>query len=70
MSDYEVALVDAIRTIFKILIGKGIISGQVAAEMLGRQREMYQQDPPMPGAIFVMHMLVESLTDPGTARSS
>ena len=70
MSDYEVALLDAIRTIFEILIGKGIIPGQEAAEMLRRKREMYQQDPPMPRAISVMHMIAEGLTDPGTARSS
>jgi hypothetical protein len=64
MSDFEVALMDAIRTIFEILVAKKIIPAEVAAEMLRRQRETYQQEPPMPGAIFVMNMLVESLTDP------
>jgi hypothetical protein len=64
MSDFEIALMDAIRTIFEILVAKEIIAAEVAAEMLRRQRETYQQVPSMPGAIFVMNMLVESLTDP------
>jgi hypothetical protein len=41
MSDFEVALMDAIRTINEVLAGKEIIPAKVLAEAFRRQREAY-----------------------------
>lgn len=68
MSDFEVALMDALRTAFEVLIAKGIIPAEVLAEMLRRQRESYPREQ-MPGAVFVMDMLLDSITDPARAEA-
>ena len=69
MSDFEVALMDAISTIFEVLVAKKIVPAETAAEMLGRQRDAYPTEG-MPGAVFLMNYLIERLTDParGEAR--
>jgi hypothetical protein len=64
MREFEVALLDALRTICEVRVAKGIISAEVLAEMLQRQRQGYLKEPPMEGAAFVMSMLLEPLADP------
>ena len=63
MRDFEVALMDAIKNINEVLVAKRIIPAEVLAEMLRRQRETYPKEK-MLGAVFVMNMILESLTDP------
>jgi hypothetical protein len=69
MSDFEIALMDAISTIFEVLVAKKIVSAETVAEMLRRQREAYPKGK-MPGAVFLTSWLIERLTDParGVAR--
>ena len=68
MRDFEVALMDAISTIFEMLVAKEIVPAEVAAEMLRRQREGYPKDQ-MPGAVFLMNYLIERLADPARAAT-
>jgi hypothetical protein len=67
MSDFEVALMDAIKTVMEVLVAKRIIGAVTLDEMLERQGEQY---PPreMPGARFVMQELRRVLNDPERAR--
>jgi hypothetical protein len=68
MSDFEIALMDAIRTICEVLVAKQIVPAEVLAEMLRRQRDNYSQDQ-MHGAVFVMNFVLETLTDPARAAT-
>jgi hypothetical protein len=63
MRDFEVALMDAIRTICEVLVAKKIIPAEVLAEAFRLQREGYPKEH-MPGAIFVMNTIADTLTDP------
>jgi hypothetical protein len=63
MSEFEVALLDAINTICEVLVAKQIVPAEVLAEMFRRQRDAYLQEQ-MHEAAFVMYMILESLTDP------
>ena len=69
MSDFEIALMDALKTVFEVLVAKKVASTEVIAEMLRRQRAVYQKEPPMPGAMFVMDSLLDCLTDPVRAEA-
>ena len=68
MRDFEVALMDSIKTICEVLVAKSIIPAGVLAEMLRRQREVYPKEL-MPDAIFVMDALLECLTEPARAEA-
>jgi hypothetical protein len=68
MSDFEIALMDAIRTICEVLVAKQIVPAEVLAKMLRRQRDSYSQDQ-MHGAVFVMNFVLETLTDPERAAT-
>jgi hypothetical protein len=68
MSEFEIALMDAIRTICEVLVAKQIVPAEVLAKMLRSQRDDYPQDQ-MPGAVFVMNFLLETLTDPARAAT-
>jgi hypothetical protein len=68
MRDFEVALMDAISTICEVLVARRIIRAEVLAEMLRRQRETYPKEE-MPGAVFVMDVILEALTDPARAEA-
>jgi hypothetical protein len=67
MRDFEVALMDALRTICEVLVAKQIVPVDTLAEMFRRQRESYPKEE-MAGAVFVMNKIVDTLTDP--ARTS
>jgi hypothetical protein len=69
MSEFEIALMDALKAICEVLVAKEISPPAVLAEMLRRQRSIYEQEPQMPGAIFVMDSLVEFLVDPARAEA-
>jgi hypothetical protein len=63
LRDLEVALafVDELRTILEVLVANGVISAEVIAGLLRRQREIYS--PARPGAVFVIDYLLKPLTD-------
>jgi hypothetical protein len=63
MRDFEIALMDAIRTICEVLVAKQIVPAEVLAEMFRQQRDRYPREQ-MPGAVFVMNMILEPLTNP------
>ena len=63
MSDYEIALMDSIRTIIEVLIAKEIVRPEVLDKMLHKQSEAYSETD-MPGALFVMREIRRTLTDP------
>jgi hypothetical protein len=67
MSDFDVALMDALKTVFEVLVSKKIISVEALAEMLRRQRDIYPQE--MPGAVFVMDSIWDCLTNPARAEA-
>jgi hypothetical protein len=68
MSDYEVALMDAIRTLAEVLIAKGVVQAKILDEMLEKQSGAYPASE-MPGALFVMQTIRETLTDPERIRA-
>ena len=63
LRDYEIALMDALKTIFEIIVAKRILPPEVLGEMLARQRDSYPRDT-MPGAVFVMEELHGFVTNP------
>jgi hypothetical protein len=67
MSDYEVALMDSLKTVMEVLTAKEIVSAAALDKMLERQREVYPEKD-MPGAHFVVDELRRVLTDPDRAR--
>jgi hypothetical protein len=69
LRDSEIALMDALKTVFEVLVAKQVTPIEAIAGMLRRQREVYHEEPPMPGALFVMDSLLEFLTDPRRAEA-
>jgi hypothetical protein len=68
LRDYEIALMDAIKTVFEIIVAKRILPPEVLGEVLAKQRDSYPQDT-MPGAIFVMETLRSFVTDPARIQA-
>jgi len=54
---------DAIKTIFEIMVAKNILSADKIGEMLARQSKGYPPEA-MPRAVFVSDWLRETVTDP------
>jgi hypothetical protein len=69
MSDYEVALMDALKTVFEIIVAKKVTTPQAIAGLLGGQREIYEQTGVMPGAVFVMKSLIDFVADPARVEA-
>jgi hypothetical protein len=63
LRDSEVALMDAIKTVFEVLIAKGISTPDTLASILSKQSEAYPQTE-MPKAVFVMESLRDFVNDP------
>jgi hypothetical protein len=63
LRDSEVALMDAIKTVFEVIIAKGISSPDTLASILSKQSESYPQAT-MPRAVFVMDSLRDFVNDP------
>ena len=63
LRDSEIALMDAIKTIFEILIAKKITTPEVVDKMLENQRDAYEGGD-MNRALFVMAELRRVVTDP------
>jgi hypothetical protein len=69
MQECVIALTDALKTVFEILVAKRLVSVEAAAGMLRKQREAYERGPPLEGAMYVMDSLLGSLTDPLRAEA-
>jgi hypothetical protein len=69
MSDFEVALMDAIKTIIEVLVAKQIIKPEMLDGALQKQREAYPQTT-MPGAVFVFDELRRVLNDAQRVQAS
>jgi hypothetical protein len=67
MSDFEVALMDSIKTVMEILVAKQIIPAAALAKMLEKQRDIYPKEE-MAGAWFVMDELRRVVNDPERTR--
>ena len=66
LRDLEIALMDAIRTIFEIMVAKKIAAPEVIDKMLAAQSGAYPLET-MSKAIFVMDTIRKLLTDPQRA---
>jgi hypothetical protein len=63
LRDSEIALMDAIKTVFEVLVAKRILPPEVLGEILSRQRDRYAADG-MHQAVFVMEELHGFVTNP------
>lgn len=67
MSDFEVALMDSIKTVIEVLVAKNIVKPVILDKMLQEQRRAYPEVE-MAGALYVVDELRRVLNDPERAR--
>jgi hypothetical protein len=67
LRDSEVALMDTLKTVFEIMLNAGVTPAQID-KLLASQQTVYEQEPVMGQAIFVMEGLRAFVRDPARAR--
>jgi hypothetical protein len=62
-----VALMDTLKTVFEIMLNAGVTPAQID-KLLASQQAVYEQEPVMGQAVFVMEGLRAFVRDPARAR--
>jgi hypothetical protein len=67
LREAEIALMDTLKTVFEIMLNAGVSPAQID-KLLASQQEVYEQEPVMGQAVFVMEGLRGFVRDPKRAR--